>query len=480
MSMKYRALAALTCALLLTGCGKTIEGQSRLSPLNSGDAAAESVQSEAEVSTGITRTSSLSLFKGESRTLDFTAVQSPADITVTSSDESIVSVNGLEVTAKKCGDAILTAAAKVGDVDLITTVNVTVSISRFDESIDYTPQQITSAESAPGYVQHSALKIGSTDSIAVQGADEVVYSSSDPAVAAVSESGEIEAVAAGDAEITAKATLGDVTAEYKTVLNVYKSKPATKIPQAELDEYFGSSVFVGCSLGVGHQLYLESQGENYLGGPLYLALSSYGIYNDGGINGSDYQLSYNGKTAPVKELLKDTGAKAVFINLGTNDMYGDAEGVGETFKEYIAGIREENPDMLIYIEALTPVYIGSETEYLNNENVDKLNSILKEYCDSNPDMYYIDINSIMKNDAGGLKDEYTSDSYVHLTNEANEAWTKKVVNFVKNQLVYEERAEDAVETYEEAGTETALAAAQAAIEKVGDGALKVQLTARLS
>ena len=477
MSFRTRyAAAAAAFALLLCGCGSSIDGKSTLHTVSAPESAAESEAEQTSQAAAMNFT--MTLYTGETRTLDLTAAKDAVKPVIVSSDEAVVSVSGTEITANKCGTSVLTAAVADGDAEFITKITVNVKYSRFDNSPEYTAGSIQSGKDAPGFVLHTQVRKGESFSLAYDIPGAVAYTSSDEKVASVSADGTVTAVDEGSAVITAAYENGGKTTETKAEVSVYKSR-STPLPETEINEFFSQSVFIGCSLGVGHKMYLDEQGEGYLGGPLYLALSSYGIYNDDGRNGPEYQLSYNGETAPARELLAMTGAKRVFINLGTNDMYGDAEYVSETFIEYLDGIRKDNPDMAVYVEALTPVYIGSETEYLNNSNVDALNAILKEYCDSHPDVYYIDISTVMKNDSGGLKDEYTSDSYVHLNDAAYEVWTKKLISTVRSQLIYEQRAEDAVTTYDEAGTDWALEDAKAALSKLQDSRFKDALQSGL-
>ena len=472
MKLKAYIAAMAACPILLCSCGSNNSGQTALSPI--GTTTLPTAASEETERKTTEQTLPLILYKEEVRTLDLGKAAEKAEIQ--SSDESVVSVKGKEITAVSCGDAVVTVTQQGSGSDFVTKLNVSVKYSRFDSSPEYTAGGMTGEKD--GFVYHTSIKKGSMLPLGITGADSVTYSSSDESVAVVSDDGTVTAIAEGDAVITAEVVSGKDVCEQKTVLNVFKSV-STPLPQEEIDKFFSRAVFIGCSLGEGHKMYLESQGEGYLGSPIYLALSSYGIYNDDGRNGEDYMLSYNGVTDSAKNLLKDIDADSVFINLGTNDMYGDADFVGETFVEYLDGIREENPEKVIYVEAVTPVCIGSETDYLTNENVDALNKILEDYCGSNPDAYYIDINSILKNDDGGLDDKYTSDGYVHLNDAANEAWTKKLINTVKNQLVYQQRAEDAVQTFEECFTETARSDAAAAIDKLGDGAFKNALLSRM-
>ena len=472
MSIKTKSLAVLLGAAVLCGCGS--EGTS-LVHINSGaDTASSAADSEAApaASNAAACTQTVSLFKGETRTLDITKTASAIEPEIVSSDPSVVSVNGKDIKAEKCGDAQVTVTFTDGDVSFKTVLDVSVAISRFDTSIEYTAGSITAETEIPGVVVHRQLKEGENYQIKTEGGDEVKYSSSDDKIASVSDTGLITATGEGSAVIRADVTSGGKTTSFVTAVEVYKKKPSTKLDQSEIDTLFGASVFVGSSLGSGQLYYFNAQEEGFLGDPTFLVLDSYGIFNDEGINGPEYQLSYNGVAAPVRELIGQTGASNVFINVGTNDMYGDADYVSEAYIKYIEGIVTENPECTIYIESITPVYLGSESGYLNNDTVDAINKTLEEYCDTQPDMYYIDVSTALKNENGGLDEKYTSDYYVHLNNDAYEVWTNKLISTVKNMLIYRMRAQDAVDTYTEAKTDTALAAAKKALEKVGEGRYK--------
>ena len=219
-------------------------------------------------------------------------------------------------------------------------------------------------------------------------------------------------------------------------------KLKVQLSSKSLKKYLSSSAFVGSSIGVGQKMYLDYEGTKYLGHPKMLVKGCYSFANDKG--SGEYRISYGGYKGPAKYVIKRSGVKKVFINMGTNDMGSSASNVFASYKSYLKGIRKVNPKIRIYIESMSPVYSGGQKGSLNNRNVNVLNSLLKKYCVKQKDMYYIDITSVLKDGAGGLKKAYTSDNYVHLTMAGYRTWTKKLVKDVKKILLAEKKATKAV------------------------------------
>ena len=92
-------------------------------------------------------------------------------------------------------------------------------------------------------------------------------------------------------------------------------------------------------------------------------------------------------------------------------------------------IREKNPDIEIYIQSGTPIYIGGEKGGLNNQNMDRYNERLKVFAEEN-NCHYIDIATVMKNERGGLKAEFSLDNYVHVNYTACDAWALVLKEYV--------------------------------------------------
>lgn len=202
---------------------------------------------------------------------------------------------------------------------------------------------------------------------------------------------------------------------------------------AQLSAWFADAGFVGNSVSVGLKSYFKTQGEGYLGGAKVLAKGSYSFLNDGK-NNPKFRINYGDVNGPAKDVIKAAGVKKVFINMGTNDLWVTPESAYKSYVDYIAGIRGANPGILFFIESTTPVGKTKDKGKLCNKNVDELNARMKALCDVNPDMFYIDINTPLRDETGGLRDSYSSDKFVHLNMAGYKVWMNTVEDYVYRMI----------------------------------------------
>ena len=252
----------------------------------------------------------------------------------------------------------------------------------------------------------------------------------------------------------------------------------------DVNEYIGESAFIGSSIGIGQRMYFNRQGKGFLGNPTMLVVGCYSFYNDTRTSG---QITY---TAPdgtevtdmAKNLIKLSGVKRVFVNMGTNDIYMGAKKTSEKYKEYLKGIREENPEVVIFVESMTYATkstYANEKKYFSDASIDEYNSIMEQYCAENKDMYYIDVTSQMKDAEGGLAAKYCSDGYVHISFEGYRVWTDKLVSYVENLINTENKAKEAVDKYLRKGTEGYYRWAAQKVDLLKDSTVKDALLAKL-
>ena len=252
----------------------------------------------------------------------------------------------------------------------------------------------------------------------------------------------------------------------------------------DVNEYIGESAFIGSSIGIGQRMYFNRQGKGFLGNPTMLVVGCYSFYNDTRPSG---QITY---TAPdgtevtdmAKNLIKLSGVKRVFVNMGTNDIYMGAKKTSEKYKEYLKGIREENPEVVIFVESMTYATKSTyenEKKYFSDASIDEYNSIMEQYCAENKDMYYIDVTSQMKDAEGGLAAKYCSDGYVHISFEGYRVWTDKLVSYVENLINTENKAKEAVDKYLRKGTEGYYRWAAQKVDLLKDSTVKDALLAKL-
>ena len=183
--------------------------------------------------------------------------------------------------------------------------------------------------------------------------------------------------------------------------------------------FFDDALFIGDSVSVTLQAYAETTGE--LGSAIFLAKTSFGVYN---ATHGNMQLYYQGVYYDVEDSVAATGAKKVFIMLGVNDIgWQPLEETIGYWRTMLERIQQTNPDVDIYIQSCLPIWTGGETGWLTNENVDLYNEMLRSLAEETG-CFYIDVASYLKDYTGGMAKAYTSDRYVHLTNEGAEVWAK--------------------------------------------------------
>lgn len=183
--------------------------------------------------------------------------------------------------------------------------------------------------------------------------------------------------------------------------------------------FFDDAVFVGDSVSLKLSYYAGSTG--LLGDAKFLVRGSYGVAN---ALFDELLMPWQGQEMGIEEAIQATGAKKMFIMLGMNDigLYGIDKTI-EHWGKLLERIRSKCPDLVIYIESMSPVWTGGERGDLKNSNVDAYNVKLKAFAESNG-CKFIDIAPYMKDSTGGLATPYCSDNYVHVTDAGVDTWIK--------------------------------------------------------
>lgn len=111
-----------------------------------------------------------------------------------------------------------------------------------------------------------------------------------------------------------------------------------------------------------------------------------------------------------------SSVKGVSVALGVN-----ATGQVSEMKEVLNNLLERYPDTPIFVNSV--FYVGSGYRYGTldatkmNSDIDEFNNSIKEFCNSNSNLIYIDITTGLY-DSGSLKLSYTDDN-LHLNNSGN-------------------------------------------------------------
>ena len=183
---------------------------------------------------------------------------------------------------------------------------------------------------------------------------------------------------------------------------------------AEVDDsYFDDAVFIGNSRTEGFKLYAGLSNAEY-----YTAI---GLMVDT-IFTKPYA-TVNGEKTTIMEALKTTDFSKVYIMLGMNELgwvYGSV--YQEYYGRIIDGIREINPDAVIYIQSILPVSAekSENDDIYNNERINEFNALLRELAEEK-EVYYVDVAEAVADESGCLPEDATFDG-VHLTPDYCGKW----------------------------------------------------------
>lgn len=221
----------------------------------------------------------------------------------------------------------------------------------------------------------------------------------------------------------------DTTTNKKVNTNSDKIFVSSSAAKTAADEFYQDAVFIGDSISMGLRARAVAKGK--FPGAKYLVRGSFGSGH--AIKGT-MRLTYQGKEMSPEDAVKASGAKKVFIMLGMNDLniYG-LEGSADNLMTLIKRIRKKSPNVKIYIQSMTPIVNGSERGKLNNTSIDEYNGILKSYAAKN-NCTYVNVATNLKDSNNGLRPEFSSDNYVHLSTRGTDVWIATLEAFAEKQI----------------------------------------------
>ena len=158
-------------------------------------------------------------------------------------------------------------------------------------------------------------------------------------------------------------------------------------------EYFDDALFIGDSRTVGIKLYGTLKNADY--------------FCDKGLMVSRIDDSTVDNMTAWDKLRKKQYAK-IYVMLGVNEIGNDIEGTTAKYRRFLDGIKEAQPNAIIYLQANLHVASYKEDSVINNERINTLNDNLQAMAD-NSRVYYIDVNPIFDDENGALQADITSD-----------------------------------------------------------------------
>lgn len=135
----------------------------------------------------------------------------------------------------------------------------------------------------------------------------------------------------------------------------------------------------------------------------------------------------------LPSLIKGRPAK-IFLLIGVNDVSHNlgVDSVSEAYVKLIDKIRTDIPDTKLYVQSMLPINI-SFGKYLGmadkGDQIVKINERIKNHA-QDMGFTWIDLYSVMADDQGHLKREYTNDG-LHLLAPGYVAWSEAIMPYVK-------------------------------------------------
>ena len=107
---------------------------------------------------------------------------------------------------------------------------------------------------------------------------------------------------------------------------------------------------------------------------------------------------------------------------------GDVDYFMEHYEAAVNKIKELQPDAIIYLQSILRVTAerSAKGDYINNEGIDARNERIAGLAD-NERVFYLDINSVVCDETGGLNSEYTFDG-VHLYAQHIHIWKEYLMS----------------------------------------------------
>lgn len=189
----------------------------------------------------------------------------------------------------------------------------------------------------------------------------------------------------------------------------------------EVDEnYFDDAVFIGDSRTVG----LHDYGG--LDRATFYATVGLNVYD----MWKDKFCEVDGTKMTLEDALKKKQYKKLYFQVGINEMgRGTLESFMEAYQESVDKFRELQPDAIIYVQGIMRVARekSEKDKIFNNQGIAARNEQIARLAD-NRTIFYIDMNEVVCDKTGNLKDELTFDQ-VHLYGSKYGIW----VDFLKKK-----------------------------------------------
>lgn len=133
--------------------------------------------------------------------------------------------------------------------------------------------------------------------------------------------------------------------------------------------------------------------------------------------------SYQGKTKTLYQMIDSQmpNPKKIYILLGLNNLPGTENDVSmQYYKRLVETLQATYPDSMIFVESLTPMMQDSEyAKRFSSAKIDDFNVKLLALAEE-MGIYYLDLQTVLKDANGYLIGEYSSPDGLHLVKNGHE------------------------------------------------------------
>lgn len=208
------------------------------------------------------------------------------------------------------------------------------------------------------------------------------------------------------------------------------------------DSYFNDAVFVGDSRMEGFRNLSGITGGSFVSA---VGMQLENFYTDAQIPTSQGNLL-------VMDALKNINFSKIYVMLGTNELGAyDLDAVRESYSKVLTDIKTRsssaNPTVYVYSVIYVEEALVTTGDYVNNTNVDAINTEILRMCQENG-YHYINLNEVLSDGYGSLPSGASQDG-IHL----EQSFCQKWLDYTKTHYV-SENTEPQTEAETEKETET--------------------------
>ncbi|MBQ8189694.1 MAG: acylhydrolase [Lachnospiraceae bacterium] len=183
------------------------------------------------------------------------------------------------------------------------------------------------------------------------------------------------------------------------------------------ESYFNDAVFIGDSRTVSLYDYAGLENTDFFASS---GLTIYKLFEE-----PDGKFKDGNWTENIETSLQKKQYKKIYFMIGINEMgTGDVDYFMEHYAAAVARMRQLQPDAIIYLQGIMHVTMerSAEGDYIHNEGIMERNERIARLAD-NETVFYLDVNSVVCDESGGLNPQYTFDG-VHLYAQYVHIWTE--------------------------------------------------------